>query len=256
MPTNYTVGGQDLVNARRTAATLLYSGGWNPQVDPTEAARGTLFMQQIVGGAAAYFVKMDDGLTTNWQAITIGGGGGGGGTQIPVVLVDPVAPALNEQWILRTPEVIGVGIAGIMSGGPVFPGNFITTVASNVPGDLAPFASMGPVAHAIAFIRDGMIAPDTITISAVPTPNGMEVRFNDATPTLTLGDIVTALNNWAAINLTIGGPITALDNPGAAGTLLNGFFPFTQQALPPAGSPESFVSKIQGASGIKTQNWV
>ena len=37
------------------------------------------------------------------KAVDEAGGGGGGGA--PIVTTDPVAPALNEQWILRVPEV-------------------------------------------------------------------------------------------------------------------------------------------------------
>ena len=63
-------GANDVVNSRNSQIYDL-SGIHDPSVQATEAVRGSTF-RQVGDGGGKFFIKLDDGLTTNWQDITNG----------------------------------------------------------------------------------------------------------------------------------------------------------------------------------------
>lgn len=65
-------GDVDLENARRTALAYLFSGDWDPSLNPTKAPAGTIFMGNGGLVAGKLWQKQDDGCSTNWTLKTDG----------------------------------------------------------------------------------------------------------------------------------------------------------------------------------------
>jgi hypothetical protein len=80
MVTNYCGidGDVDLELARRTGQAYIYSGAWNPSVNPTKAPGGAIFMGngtdpdtgEVTRGRL--WQKQDDGCSTNWNEVSHG----------------------------------------------------------------------------------------------------------------------------------------------------------------------------------------
>lgn len=176
------------------------------------------------------------------------GGGGGGGTQIPVVLVDPVAPTLHQQWILYTPQSGVPGLSGSLNLSPLGgAGNFLINTGLLSAPEQTLFAVAGPMGG-FALVFSPTPAP---FISVNPSPSGLTISFPSGT---TAGAMVTALNAWAAMSIALAPTMASLSVPGDSAVPYN--FPFsTTMTLTTSLIPESYVSKIQGAVGIKIQNW-
>lgn len=232
--------------------TVLYlqSGTVDPRVTPLDSVGGTLYVLLVPGGYTL-LQKQDDGVTTNWIAIP--GGGGGGGT--PVVLADPGAPILNQQWILRTPPS---GIIGLSGAAPLAPlggvGNFVINATPLTLAEKNFFSQGGNNWQATFDPKAAPFPLNTITVVAGPSPSGLDIQFRESAGFPTAIQLVNAINAWAAANLSVAHVIASLSNPADNGVVFTIPAPFTM-ALASSGVSEAYVLKIQGSTKVFTTNF-
>ncbi len=237
--------GQNLTLSAHTSLTLLYSGTRDPSATALSAVPGTLFLG--TGGAAQgnLYIKQDRGLTTNWSKLAVDGGAG----QIPVLLADPVAPALNQQWFLHVPESGTPGLAGVLPAevGIVGPVNF--DVDSAISADTDKFLS-GLGTYAIFFDPTGIGAPGVIVITQAVLGQGLTVEFPAAPGFPTFTQLATALNNWCVGNLSPGytPPCMTFGTP-ADGAVEYTFGPISVPMVNDFVA-ESYTLKIKGAGQV------
>lgn len=236
-----------------SASHYFLGGPLDPRVNGLDAAKGALYVFAN-GGAPVLLQKQSEsgGDPLAWNEVA---GGGGGGGQIPVVEVDPLAPALNEQWILRVPPTGGGGITGSIAGPPLM-GQFVVSVNSVIPHDLQQFTTgdpmMGP--WKIRLQKTGAIPPNTVNFQPGPSPFGLLVQYNPAGPgQMNLGGLVNNTNTWAMGSLSPGvAPIASLTNPMDSNLDLFGFPGIIDMNLASAGTPESYTLKVQGSTKVFT----
>jgi hypothetical protein len=212
---------------------------------------GTMVVYAPAPGSCVILQKQSaiDGDPTAW----VSPGGGGGGGQIPVLAVNPVAPAVNQQWFIHTP------FGGIVSSQAILnqmANNFNIVVNSTVTADLAKFAvNVGNTQWSFEINITGAEAPPAGAVNLsgvfwlnVGEPGGFLLTVINPTVE-TIADMNTVINNWATANLAAGvSPIISLFTPADGALLLSTDSPqSTQVSLT---STESFTLNIQGTSAI------
>ena len=237
---------QTQANNAAKSAILVISGSVDPTAVAVEAVKGTLYVRKDNG---TLYQKQDDGLTVNWVLNNAAGGGGGGGT--PVLAADPGAPALDEQWILRTAPTAPTFITGVI--GQIVALKDIIDIAVPAP-TAADFLALGggqPVTQI-----------DVQTGLPVSDPSGIDVMFNNgliqifydpmAMP-VTVQQVVDQINvvSFAAIGKNIaavGGGVLPGDDMDTQMVGLPELSNIATDAV-----IEAYVLKIQGAGGVFTQ---
>lgn len=169
----------------------------------------------------------------------------GGGA--PVVLVDPVAPALNDQWILHTPFIASTGYGAttattLMNGAGT--GQFVIEALSLDPDVLLPFF-VTPGEPAYVLTLETVVGPG---INITPnSASGLHVQFPVGT---LIQDLVDAINNYLAVfDPDLPQPVISLSVP-ADGALAYTTVGLAILNLTENGQAESYVYKIQGQSQV------
>ena len=102
---------QDIVNAEMSGRTYIYSRSFDPSITAVDAYAGTSCFGVAGAVKGKMWIKQDNGLSTNWKAVSTGAISYSGTWNATTNVPDLVAasPTKGDFWIVGTPGNTNLG---------------------------------------------------------------------------------------------------------------------------------------------------